>query len=91
MQQQETQYNMNLMEALSALFATVGADVRQLTDQISGGSADLSALTTTAKGNLVEAINEVNAKPSGSGTSADVGDTTVDLSAIYTQAREGTV
>lgn len=49
---------------------------------------DLTQLTTTAKNNVVEAINEVNAKPSGGGTAADTtyDNTTSGLIATNVQA-----
>ena len=49
---------------------------------------DLTALTTTAKTDLVAAINEVDAKPSGGGTAADItyDNTTSGLTAATVQA-----
>lgn len=52
---------MSLVASLSAAFSAVGADVSSLQDLLNGGAADLSALTTTQKSDLVSALNEVKA------------------------------
>ena len=57
-------------------------------DANAGKIGDLTTLTTTAKTDLVAAINEVNAKPSGASSAADVtyDNTTSGLSATNVQA-----
>lgn len=58
---------MSLQTRLSDLATAVGTDIKQLRTFITGSSSGtLSALTTTVKSDLVAAINEVNAKPTGS-------------------------
>lgn len=52
-----------LAERLIALANAIGADIKSLTTK----QGDLTALTTTAKGNLVAAINEINAALVGAG------------------------
>lgn len=72
---------MSLETKLIALAAAIGQDVKNL--KLADG--DLTALTTTAKGNLVAAINEINAALAGAGVTisdaAGSGDTTVVWSA----------
>lgn len=72
---------MSLETRLIALAQAIGADVKTLTSK----QGDLTALTTTTKGNLVAAINEINAALAGAGLAIDdaVGDgaTTVTWSA----------
>lgn len=75
---------MSLETRLLALTNAIGADVKTLNDN----DGDLTSLSTTAKGNLVAAINEVKSiadAAAGGGTSIDDtagdGDTTVTWSA----------
>lgn len=58
---------MSLQTRLSDFITAVGTDYKQLRVWITGSSSgNLTGLTTTAKADLISAINEVNAKPSGS-------------------------
>lgn len=50
---------MSLETKIRELAVAAGTDVKALRTLINGNAADLSALTTTAKGNLVLAINEL--------------------------------
>lgn len=53
-----------LATRLSDLITAIGTDYKGLRTWITGSSTgDLTGLTTTAKGSLVAAVNEVNAKP----------------------------
>lgn len=63
-----------------------GADTKATTNASNIG--DLTTLTTTAKNNLVAAINEIDAKPAGGGTAADItyDNTTSGLTATDVQA-----
>ena len=54
-----------LVTRISDLATRIGTDVKTLRSLINGNVADLSALTTTAKGNLVAAVNEVRGLASG--------------------------
>lgn len=63
---------MTLEQRIIALGNAIGADVKAL----KAADGDLTALTTTAKGNLVAAINEINAALATSGVQID--DTATD-------------
>ena len=52
---------MSLSSNVGALATRIGQEFKALRTLINGNAADLSALTTTAKTNLVAAINEVKA------------------------------
>lgn len=76
----------------SAASAASAADAKAVTadskaDDASAKAGDLTQLTTTAKTDLVAAINEVNAKPSGGGTAASTtyDNTTSGLTATNVQ------
>lgn len=58
---------MTLQSKLGDLITAIGTDYKFLRTLITGSAtADLTGLTTTAKGSIVAAVNEVNAKPSSS-------------------------
>lgn len=61
---------MSFQTNVTNLAIRIATEVKALRTLINGNAADNSALTTTAKANLVLAINEVNAKPSGGGATA---------------------
>jgi hypothetical protein len=44
-------------------------------------------LTTSAKGTLVDAINEVNAKPSGGSSTTAINDTTPSTTSVYSSSK----
>lgn len=61
---------MSLATRLSDLITAVGTDIKTLRTYVTGSSTgDLTGLTTTAKSNLVAAINEIKAS-SGGGSSS---------------------
>ena len=65
---------MSLQLRINDLITAIGTDIKQLRTFVTGSSSgNLTGLTTTAKGDVVAAINEVNAKPSG--TTADASET----------------
>lgn len=72
---------MSLETRLIALAQAIGADIKSHTTKI----GDLTSLSTTAKGNLVAAINEIHALLGSAGASINDasgnGDTTVTWSA----------
>lgn len=72
---------MSLEAKIIALAQAIGSDIKTLTTK----QGDLTALATTAKGNLVAAINEIHAALGGAGAAindaAGNGDTTVTWSA----------
>lgn len=58
---------MSLITQLGNLITAIGTDYKTLRTWIAGSSsANLTGLTTTDKTSLLAAINEVNAKPTGS-------------------------
>ena len=52
---------MSLQNRLTDLATRIATECKALRTLINGNAPDLSALTTTAKGNLVAALNEVRA------------------------------
>jgi hypothetical protein len=59
---------MSLATRLSDLATAIATDIKQLRVWITGSSSgNLNGLTTTDKTSIVNALNEVNAKPSGTG------------------------
>jgi D-alanyl-D-alanine carboxypeptidase len=80
---------LSLQVRLSDLITAVGTDIKQLRTWITGSSSgNLTGLTTTAKTDIVAAINEVNAKPSGSPPDATV--TVKGIVELATLAEVGT-
>jgi hypothetical protein len=61
---------MSLATNLISAFTRVATEAKALRTLINGNAVDLSALNTTAKGNLVLAINEVDAAIGGGGAAA---------------------
>lgn len=57
---------MSLSSNVADLATRVATEIKAKATQINGNAPDLSALTTTAKTNLVAAINEVNSAVAGS-------------------------
>lgn len=72
---------MSLSARIIALAQAIGADIKALTTK----QGDLTSLSTTAKGNLVAALNELHAAIGGAGAAIDDaagnGDTLVTWSA----------
>lgn len=68
---------MSLITKVNALATAIGQDIKG----ILAGMGLLSALNTTAKDSLVEAINEVNSKPAGgeSNTASNLGTTGIGI------------
>jgi hypothetical protein len=63
---------MTLATQIINLATRVATECKSLRTLISGNAADLSALTTTAKGNLVAALNELKAAVDAAGGSGGV-------------------
>lgn len=75
---------------LSDLITAVGTDYKQFRTWITGStSGTLTGLTTTVKTDLISAINEVNAKPTG-GTPSDASETVKGIAEVATQAETTT-
>ena len=64
---------MSLATNITNLATRVATEVKALRTLINGNGADLSALNTTAKSNLVAAINELVAAVGGAGATIDDG------------------
>lgn len=76
---------MTLQTRISDLITAIGTDYKGLRTWITGTSnGDLTGLTTTAKTNLVAAINEV--KAGNSGTPPDASEITKGIAELATQA-----
>ena len=65
---------MSLATQISSLATAVGTALKATRTLLNGNAADLSALTTTAKNNLVAAINELKASITAIGTPATIND-----------------
>lgn len=74
---------MSLQIRITDFLTAVATDYKQLRTWTTGSSTGTFSLTTTAQ-NIVGAINELNAKPSGTPSSAT--ETTAGISQIATQA-----
>lgn len=76
---------MSLQTKIQDFITAVGTDYKQVRTWISGSSTgDLTGLTTTAKTSLLAAINEINAKPTGTSASP-ASETVAGLLEIATQ------
>lgn len=77
---------MSLQTRLSDFITAVGTDYKQLRTWLTGSaSGNLTGLTTTNKADIVSALNEVNAKPTG-GTSDPASETVAGISERATNA-----
>jgi hypothetical protein len=65
---------MSLQIVIANLATRVATECKSLRTLINGNAADLTALTTTAKGNLVVAVNELKAAITALGTPAVIND-----------------
>jgi hypothetical protein len=75
---------MSLSTNVSNLATRIATEVKTLRTMINGNAADLSALTTTAKSNLVAAINEIDAN---SGSSVAINDATTALDSVWSSSK----
>lgn len=78
---------MTLEQRISALALRIGTECKALRTLINGNLADLSGLATTAKTNLVAAINEVRAMVVAIGTPATINDGATGLSATWSSQK----
>lgn len=65
---------MSLVTNLTNLATRVATEAKALRTLVNGNAADLSALTTSAKSNLVAAVNELKAAINALGTPATIND-----------------
>lgn len=79
---------MSLATNVTDLATRIASEVKSLRTQINGNTADLSGLNTTAKGNLVAAINEVAASLGNAG--AQISDSTVSTLTVWSSNKTDT-
>lgn len=79
---------MSLATNVTNLATRVATEAKALRTLINGNAADLSALTTTAKTNLVAAINELQGSISGAG--ASINDATTTTSSVWSSSKTNT-
>lgn len=75
---------MSLSTNVTNLATRIATEVKALRTLINGNAADLSSLTTTAKGNLVVAINEVAASV---GSAAGIDDETTSTTSTWSSSK----
>ncbi len=75
---------MSLSTNVSNLATRIATEVKTLRTMINGNAADLSALTTTAKSNLVAAINEIDAN---SGSSTAINDAVTATDSVWSSSK----
>lgn len=68
---------MSMVSSIQSLATRVADEFKSVRTLLNGNVANLDALTTTAKSNLVAAINEVNAETGGATTLDDLTDVTI--------------
>lgn len=79
---------MSLQSNLSSLATRIGTEAKALRTLINGNAGDLSALTTTAKTNLVAAINELQAEViAAAGGGATINDSTTSSGAVWSSQK----
>jgi hypothetical protein len=76
---------MSLSTNVTNLATRVATEIKSVRTLINNNAGDLSALTTTQKGNLVAAINELDAALSNAG--AQIDDTTASSSTVYSSTK----
>jgi len=76
---------MSLVSQLQLAFVRIGTEFKTVRSEMATKQGDLSTLTTTAKSNLVSAINEVKASVSGAG--AVINDAAASSSTVYSSTK----
>lgn len=76
---------MSLSTNVANLAIAVATNAKQLRTLVNGNVADLSGLTTTAKSNLVAAINEIEAAVGSAGASID--DANVSTLSVWSSSK----
>ena len=79
---------MSLSTNVTNLATRVGTEVKALRTLLNANAADLSALTTTAKGNLVAAINELQAALANAG--AHINDAATNTTETWSSSKIST-
>lgn len=75
---------MSLESNVSDLATKAGLELKKTRNLVNGNAEDLAALQTTAKGNLVAAINEVKSSVSGA---AGINDATTSTSSTWSSSK----
>jgi len=79
---------MSLQTNITDLATRVATECKALRVLINGNAADLSSLTTTAKGSLLQAVNELQAEIASAGAINDTGTSTTSAwSSSHTQSQ----
>lgn len=81
---------MSLATNVSNLATRVATEVKALRTLINGNSADLSALTTTAKSNLVAAVNELQAEINAVSSGASINDAATNTTQTWSSSKINT-
>lgn len=76
---------MSLATQIGNLATRIATEIKSVRTLVNGNASDLSALTTTAKSNLVAAINEVKASVGSAG--ATINDTTASTTSVYSSTK----
>ena len=78
---------MSLVTRIQDLATRVATECKSIRTLVNGNAADLSSLTTTAKGNLVAALNELKAAVDASGAGVAINDATTSLTATWSSTK----
>lgn len=81
---------MSLQVVITNLATRVATECKALRTLINGNAGDLSSLTTTAKGNLVLAVNELKASITAIGTPATINDAATNTSQTWSSTKINT-
>ncbi len=80
---------MSLVSRVQDLAVRIATECKSLRTLLNGNTADLSALTTTAKGNLVAALNEVKALADSAASSggAQINDAATGTGTVWSSSK----
>lgn len=78
---------MSLQTNLSNLATRIGNETKALRTLLNGNAADLTSLTTTAKTNLVAAVNELKAEIAALGSGVTLNDASVSSGAAWSSQK----
>lgn len=78
---------MSLVTRVQDLATRIATECKALRTLINGNASDLAALTTTAKGNLVAALNEVKAIADAAGGGAVINDAATSMGATWSSQK----
>ena len=81
---------MSLAVTIGNLATRVATECKSLRTLLNGNASDLSALTTTAKGNLVVAVNELKSSITALGTPATIDDSATTSAKTWSSSKINT-